>query len=173
LATDETRIEHGRRRRSNKKNSWESCRQREPPMHDSNLSSLDFSDPCFIRVPSVAQNRVIVIQMTRALVPASRGSSSCCSVGRWWQSMAPPRPRTARKSCGSKPTVMRRKLMGEKTIRPAPWILAAKHEPILAMHLPSGLVPGPSSGRRGDFTEYSSGLANTRQIRGTERSPRA
>jgi hypothetical protein len=31
-------------------------------MHDSNSPSIGFSDPCFIRVSSVAQNRLILIR---------------------------------------------------------------------------------------------------------------
>ena len=31
------------------------------------LPLLEFSDPCFIRVSSVAQNRLILIRMTRAV----------------------------------------------------------------------------------------------------------
>ena len=39
------------------------------------LSSVGFSDPCFIRVSSVAQNRLILVRRTRVVVPASRARS--------------------------------------------------------------------------------------------------
>ena len=34
----------------------------ELPMHDSSSPSVEFSDPCFIRVSSVAQNRLVLIR---------------------------------------------------------------------------------------------------------------
>jgi hypothetical protein len=50
-------------------------------MQYSNSIMLEFSDPCSSRVSSVAQNRLILIRMTRAVVMAYRGSS-CCAPAR-------------------------------------------------------------------------------------------
>jgi hypothetical protein len=81
-----------------------------------------------IRVSSVAQDWFILIRMTRAVVSASCGSSCGCPVEGRWRCSMPPRASSARISHGTKPTVMRRKLIRDKMVRPAPWILAAKNE---------------------------------------------
>ena len=44
-------------------------------MHYSNSVTREFSDPCSDRVSSVAQNRMILIRMTRVAVSACRGLS--------------------------------------------------------------------------------------------------
>ena len=43
----------------------------------SNSVTRELSDPCSDGVPSVARDRLIVVDMARAVVPASRGSFSC------------------------------------------------------------------------------------------------
>jgi hypothetical protein len=47
-------------------------------MYTSNCPSVEFSDPCFIRVSSVAQNRLIIPPVTRNVVSSYGGLSPCC-----------------------------------------------------------------------------------------------
>src|SRR5947209_4800944 len=96
-------------------------------MHDSNLSSLDFSDPCFLGVSSVAQNQLILTRLAHAVVSASRGLSCWCPVQGQQRFVAPPRANSARKRRESKPTALRCKLSNDGMICPTPSILTAKN----------------------------------------------
>jgi hypothetical protein len=67
-------------------------------MQYSNSVTLEFSDPCSDRVSSVAQNRLILVRMTRVVASASRGSSCRSPVedgGSPWR-----RERVRRENCG-------------------------------------------------------------------------